>query len=190
MNGHNPEDTNFWYQFGEDREAAFIKEIAPLLGLRAERNPKKDTDKSAPDLLVNSVEAELKTEETPFFTAQKRYGIDPQYAVSFNTGDYISYKKRCPTIDVYFWVHWKKMQYDRKNPPIVVQPMFGVYRANFCMLAEAIEGHKVRPHDYLNRTYDPVNEKQSFGFDVRTFERLCEFNPTVTSLADAVRRKP
>jgi len=79
MDGHNTEDTRFWYRHGEDREALFIKEVAPLLGLRAERNPAKTSDKTAPDLLVNSVEAELKTEETPFFTAQRSYGVDRDF---------------------------------------------------------------------------------------------------------------
>jgi hypothetical protein len=187
MKGHNPEDISFWYLYGESREALFIKEVAPLLGLRAERNPAKSSDKTAPDLLVNSVEAELKTEETPFFTAKKAYGIDPQYAVSFNRGDYVSYKKRCPMIDVYFWVNWQELEYGRTNPPIVVQPMYGIYRVNFRQLADAIECGAVRVHSYHRRVYDPINEKQSYGFDVRTFECLCQFDPKVTNLTDFMK---
>jgi hypothetical protein len=181
---YNTEDTEAWYGLGEQRERQFIKEVAPLLGLKAEINPAKACDKTAPDLLVNGKIAELKTEETPFFTARQKYGIDPQYAVSFNLGDYLSYKDKYPTMNVYFWVNWKRLEWQHPQSHLIfqVQPMFGVYRANVAAIAKQIEAGTQRLHAYKRRIADLRNERHSYGLDVRHFERLCEFNPQKTTL--------
>ena len=184
MSIYNTENTEAWYGFGERREHQFIKTVAPLLGLRAEINPTKAYDKTAPDLLINGKIAELKTEETPFFMAQTKYGIPPQYAVSFNRGDYLTYKDKYPSMDVYFWVNWKVLEWQHPQTNLIhrVQPMFGVYRISVSSIVKQIEAGTQRLHAYQRRIGDPRNERHSYGLDVRNFERLCEFNPQKTTL--------
>jgi hypothetical protein len=187
---HCTEDAPWWYIHGEKKEEYFIAEVAPKVALQAERNPEKEHDRTAPDLIVNGVVADLKTQETPFFTCD-RYSCDisshphdPQYAVTFNRGDYSKYKKTSPEIDIYFWLNWQKLKYDHRPPNggtsrrIVVKPMFGVYRVGFKDLAKRIEAGKVPLHAYRRRVGDPWNEKQSYVFDVRTFFKIAEGVPS------------
>ena len=84
-------------------------------------------------ILVNGRLADLKVQETPFFKAQDHYGIDPQYAVSFNGGDYVSYKKQYPEIDIYFWVNWKMLEKEIGGRTYKVKPLVGFYRAQRSM---------------------------------------------------------
>ena len=99
-----PEDTENkepWLAFGEQREDTFIKEVAPRLGLSARKNPEKETDPTAIDLIVDGKPTDLKTQETPFFTAEKKYDLPPQYVVTFNESDYYRYKEKIASMSFF-----------------------------------------------------------------------------------------
>jgi hypothetical protein len=173
---HNTEDIRWWYEHGCRKEAFFIEKIAPMIGIDAQINPEKETKPTAPDLLVDGLLAELKTQETPFFTAQ-RYGIDPQYAVTFNQGDYLAYKKIIPEMDIYFMVDWQQLTYHHRSTGrnITVAPLKSVYRVNFTKVASDIESGRTPLHAYLRRVGDARNETHSFIFDLRTFQLVMDF---------------
>jgi hypothetical protein len=183
---HDTEDTRWWYARGEEKEAFFISTIAPRLGITAARNPEKDTDPTAPDLLVDGKRAELKNQETPFFKAKKYYRVDPQFAVSFNLGDYEKYKEKYPEMDIFFWVDWQELE----KFDIKLRQMFGVYRVPFKQLAYAIETGQVKLHEYDKRKWQTrlginKDEKFSYGFDVRTFQCLVQEFPREEKLRAA-----
>ncbi|MDO4705225.1 MAG: hypothetical protein Q4A98_03305 [Comamonadaceae bacterium] len=71
--------------------------------MEARINPAKNMDKTAPDLIIDGAISDLKTQNTPFFTAS-RYGLDPRFAVTFNRKDYERYKRIYPSIVIYFWI--------------------------------------------------------------------------------------
>jgi hypothetical protein len=173
---HNTEDIRWWYEHGCRKEAFFVEKIAPLSGINAQINPEKETKPAARDLLVDGVLAELKTQETPFFTAQ-RYRIDPQYAMTFNQSDYLAYKKATPEIDIYFMVDWQQLSYYHKSTgqTLSVKPLKAVYKVNFSKLASDIESGLAPLHEYLRRIGDPRNETHSFIFDLRTFQQVMDF---------------
>lgn len=171
---HDPEDAPWWYIYGHNKAIEFVNRVAPNINLGNVRiNPEKKIDLSAPDLIVEEIPSELKTQETPYFKARRDYGIDPQYAVSFNRGDYELYSDRYPDLPIYFWVNWQEFS----KFGIEVQPMFGVYRVPFPSLARKIEDGTARIHEYVNRRGDRVNETHSYGFDLREFECLTQFDP-------------
>lgn len=174
---HDTEDIGWWYEHGNRKEDFFVEKIAPLVGLDARINPAKEDDKTAPDLIISGKEAELKTQETPFFTAKKNCGVDPQYAVTFNHGDYLSYKRKHPDLDIYFMVNWQKLSYKTKQGlEITVMPLKAVYRVNFKEIQRQIESGQARLHEYLRRKGDPLNETHSYGLDLRSFELLKDFS--------------
>lgn len=172
------EDKSWWCQDGVLREEDFVARIAPKLGLEAQINPAKDQDKFAPDLIVNGRLADLKCQTTPFFTARKAFrseahssGIDPQFTVTFNRKDYARYTELYPDLDIYFWVEWSA----ETRYGVTILPMIGVYKVRFAEIARAIESEDVHLHDYLRRKNDTAgNARNSYGFDVRTFECLIQ----------------
>src|SRR5262245_5095651 len=104
---HDPEDAQWWYRFGADKAKEFAERVAPKIGLsNTTLNPDKKIDYNAPALIVGGVLSAIKTQETPFFKARKYYGIDPQYAFSFNQGDYLLYKDKYPDLPIYVWINW------------------------------------------------------------------------------------
>jgi hypothetical protein len=127
------EDKLAWCADGVERENDFVARVAPALKLDAKINPEKETNIYAPDLVVNGVVSDLKSQTTPFYTARRMFrnvkrpqGIDPQYAVSFNRKDYLRYKEHYPNLDVYFWVEWMALEgFGTK-----VRPLVGIYRVS------------------------------------------------------------
>ena len=125
------EDRSPWYSLGETYEKKFCERIAPSLGLDAYINPEKAHNPKLPDLIVNGTLADLKVRTHPFFMAQEKYRIDPQYCIMFNRKDYEYYSRRFPNLLLYFWVKWEETEryiggYTRR-----VMPMEGVWRASF-----------------------------------------------------------
>lgn len=167
----NTEDKKTWCNFGASREIAFVENVVPLLELDIIVNPEKVYNPYVIDLFdrTSSKYADLKTQNTPFFTAGK-YGVDPQYAVTFNKKDYDRYCKLYPMCDIYFHVQWEQESY--RN--IVVNPLSGVWVAKFADMRSLIEKNMVPLHPYKYRGNDLVNAKDSFVFDLRNdiFTRL------------------
>lgn len=172
---HDTEDIHYWYRHGNEQEAFFAKDIAPLVPLAVSINPAKEKDATAPDLIVDGKVAELKSQQTPFFTAKKKWGIDPRYAVTFNQGDYFTYRDKCPDIEIYFMVDWKQTQYSSYGASISIEPLKALYKVSFSELAAAIEQGSAPLHEYRRRVGDRINETHSFVFDVSKFELLKDF---------------
>lgn len=173
----NTEDRAQWYVWGEDVEGDFIAQIVPKLGIDLRINPEKAQEPWAIDLydFTHQRYADLKAQNTPFFTAGKYryYGVpyDPTYTVTFNKKDYERYKMEHPDCDIYFWVHWQQLEYKSMR----VNPLYGVWRAPFSRLAEKIEAGEVSLHQYQYRVNDDHNAKESYLFnlaDAAVFERL------------------
>ncbi|WP_158752830.1 hypothetical protein [Dyella sp. S184] len=164
---HHTEDKGWWYLHGERLEETFVQLCQTKLQIEAKINPDKTYDKTAPDLVVEGCLADLKTQNTPFFTAG-RYRLDPRFAVTFNRKDYERYKALYPEIFIYFWLDWKQTQWRDSR----VEYLGGFFRLPFREVADLIE--KGAPeHTYIHRR-DPgdTNAKSSFLLDIRRFEEL------------------
>ncbi|MFB6101212.1 MAG: hypothetical protein ABEJ73_01435 [Haloplanus sp.] len=174
MVDEKPDDTENkkpWLAFGEQREATFVEDVAPTIGLDAQRNPAKDDDPTALDLLVDGDPADLKTQETPFFTAEKHYDLPPQYVVTFNANDYHRYRRKANPA-IYFWVRW----YDElAGYGAEVEAMEGVWHTPFSHIEELIESERAPRHRYQRRRGDPDNANASYLLDLRTMDCLACF---------------
>ena len=166
---HDPQDREFYYQYGVDKEHAFCKYCFdhPELGLFSEINPEKKTNKYALDLVVNGRKADLKAQSTPFFTAGRTFMIPCQYCVTLNWADAVRYVANYDDMDIYFWVNWQTLElYDRH-----VIPMEGIYRISMARMENMVSNATL--HTYQNRGWPgDRNKKSSYGLDVRRMERL------------------
>ncbi len=178
----DPQDKDSFLQLGEQKEREFVNDIAPMLGLDARVNPEKETDPTVIDLIVDGEKADLKVQETPFFTAKSKFGIDPQWAVTFNKIDYERYKEKGGEMDIIFWINWKKEEREKgqkygKN----VAGMAGVWVVPFETIAEWVETEKVTYHKYKNRHHASRNANGSYGLDLRWMECLHRVGPFSTN---------
>lgn len=152
---------------GEAKEKRFVELCQSKLGLSAQINPEKALNRYAPDLLVDGLVADLKTQNTPFFTA-KRYRIDPRFGVTFNRKDYERYKSQYPGIDIYFWIDWAQTESKWGS----VDYFGGIFHLPFREVARLIE-IPAPEHVYQHRQDpDDKNAKSSFILDIREFKPL------------------
>lgn len=173
---HDTEDKSWWLQHGENLEFDFVTKCRNLLGLEISINPQKQMDKTAPDLVFEGCLADLKTQNTPFFTSS-RYGIDPRFCVTFNRKDFERYSAMYPEIIIFFWVDWKQLTYKEMSTSHLV----GVFKVGFQQLREMVAGGAPE-HAYLRRINDTAgNAKTSFLFDVRNMSNLLELVQDPTS---------
>jgi hypothetical protein len=169
----SPQDKDFWVEAGADKERDFVERVLPALGFNGDLNPAKQLDPYAPDLVVEGHLADLKCQRTPFFKAAALYGIDPQFAVTFNQKDYTRYCELYPSLDIFFWVAWQTTTKRIGGHSYTLRPMAGVWKASFPALRRNIEQHRVGAHAYLERLFDSRgNAKKSYVFDLRRFEFL------------------
>lgn len=163
---YNTEDKNEWYKEGERLEVAFVEEIVPQLEVNLIINPDKINDPSVIDLMDidNKRFADLKTQNTPFFYAKsKDKNYDPRFTVTFNKKDYERYCELYPDCDIYWYVNWKQLSYNK----ISIEPLEGVWVAKFSNMAKKIENKEVYLHSYNHRVNDDQNAKESYLFDLR-----------------------
>lgn len=169
------EDKQTWCDHGVKLENRFVADIAPLLaGVSVKTNPEKETDKYAPDILMDGQLADLKTQNTPFFKAEIFYNIPPQWAVTFNGKDYKRYTELYPGIKILFWCQWKQVEYvDKSTGEILkVDAMNGVWETNMEQIQGFIDGGAPN-HRYINRRNDTKgNAKDSYCFDLRKMKKL------------------
>ena len=164
---HDTEDKGWWYIHGEALEERFVALCRDRLNLAAIINPAKTLDKTAPDLFVDGLLGDLKTQNTPFFTAS-RYGMDPRFTVTFNRKDYERYKELYPNIMIYFWLDWTQTTWRDSR----VAYLGGVFRLHFAGVSALIESGAPE-HAYINRQKPgDRNAKSSFLLDIRKFEKL------------------
>ncbi len=155
------QNKGFWCKHGETKENVFVNIYGKRLNLII--NPDKIDDIYAPDLFNTKTGriGDLKTQNTPFFEAQKRYNIDPQYAVTFNDKDRIRYNDKYPNVEIYFAVDWQAIRMINNGIEYYVQPMFGVWFIPFESLNKIISN--AYRHEYIQRTNDKSgNAKESY----------------------------
>lgn len=181
---HNTEDKDWWLIHGANLEKRFVENVCPEIRLDGIINPEKEQDPTVPDLIVNGRLADLKTQNTPFFTASrynkkeggKKVPFDPTYTVTFNRKDYLRYRKLYPDIDIYFWVQWKVTKYNMKNGGVInVSPLSGIWYVGFKELMNDIKDGKYPLHSYLRRGGDMVNATESYVLDLNDFEEIAFF---------------
>lgn len=169
---YKPSDTEArsqWYRHGEELEDQFVADVAPLLKIPIRINPRKEDDPTVIDMLyMNKYDADLKTQNTPFFTSSK-YGIPSQYAVTFNHKDYIRYKKLYPYSIIFFWIHWTTLSWNN----LKVEPMNKVIKIPFWKLRRDIENGIIPLHTYQRRQTDKrANAKDSYIIDIRNYTEI------------------
>lgn len=148
---HDTEDRPYWYERGEHQEHEFIQ-FACLHGLKVRLNPAKQRDKTAIDLLLTlpdgcEVPADLKTQNTPFFTAG-RYGKHPGRAVTLNDKDIRRYERLYPDAVILFHVNWTTLTWR----DVRVQALHGVWSATLPDIRRLIQQPA---HQYQRRKTDP-----------------------------------
>ncbi|MFS3036987.1 hypothetical protein AAH043_03085 [Bacteroides nordii] len=152
VSNHDLQDKGFWCQTGASKEETFVDMYGDKLGLII--NPDKKKDPYAPDLfnIQKNVLADLKTQNTPFFQAEKRFKYPPQYTVVFNVKDYTRYKKLYPNIEIYFAVDWQIVKFESTDTCIEVEPMIGVWKIDFPTLEKKLKNAPI--HCYSQRKND------------------------------------
>jgi len=162
------QDKMSWCRRGETLEDEFLRVYGDRLKLKL--NPAKKEKPTVPDFIYipgNRI-ADLKTVNTPFFSA-RRYGVDPQYAVTFNKKD-LEYYRRCYSdILLYFSIDWIATKLVIKGCKIyTVEPMVGVWGIRFCNIQKLCCPENL--HEYKLRIGDKVNATHSYVLDLRRNE--------------------
>ena len=88
----NNQDRFAYYKLGEKYEDKFV-EICKAHNIDADINPEKETNRYAPDLIMNGKVSDLKTQTMPFFKSKEKFNISPEDAISLNRKDVERYKK-------------------------------------------------------------------------------------------------
>lgn len=167
------QDKGMWCRDGASQEEVFVEKYGAQLGLII--NPQKADDPYAPDLVntETGLLADLKTQNTPFFQAESRFGYDPQFTVVFNGKDRERYRSLYPQIGIYFAVDWQAVKFENDFGVIEVEPLFGVWYIPFRELESLLATAPY--HAYWQRVWDEKgNAKGSYILDLRddAFQRL------------------
>jgi hypothetical protein len=166
---HDPQDREHWHQYGVTKELALVEFLHrnPGIGLIAKMNPAKEDSPFPPDLVVDGVISELKTQNTPFFKAQTRYGLDPQWAVSFNEADFLNYRVNHRGMPIYFWVEWQTL----RGYGVTLHPLSCIYRMSYDLMCSMVPTAKL--HRYQNRGGPgDKNKPTSYGLDLHRMEMI------------------
>jgi hypothetical protein len=162
-----------WVIAALDEERKFVEERLPQLGLTGHINPDKQFDPYAPDLIVEGLLSDLKSQHTPFFKAGEIYGIDPQYAVSFNLKDDVRYSEKYSDVVVIFDVAWKTTEMTIRGETFHVDPIRRTYAGYLGHVKRVVKECGNHRHNYMRR-YDDTkgNAKDSWILDARKLELL------------------
>lgn len=170
MSATNLQDKLSWCSAGEDSEAKFLADVAPLYGFSFIRHPGKATDKYETDFQMKdgSLDVDLKSISTPFFKAGN-YGYDPSHTVTLNHKDYIRYMYKYPDwgnrkMVILLWVQISKQE----EYNIAVDEISGVWSLPLWRLDGWIRNRELRCHSYQQRTGEcGSNAKHSWLIDLR-----------------------
>jgi hypothetical protein len=167
------EDKRAWCAEAEKDEQEFVKIRLPQLNIRGVVNPEKFADPFTHDLTLIT-QADLKSVRTPLFKASEIYGIDPQYAVTFNVKDALRYRELYPNIIVVFDVRWDTLEWtDKHGTTYRVEPMHATFAGFLSDIRRAIMKGGNQVLSYQRRVDDKAgNAKHSYVFDVRELHRL------------------
>jgi len=165
------EDKAAWCAHGAEQEIQFVNNSA-LAGITAAINPAKTTDKYSHDLLL-TIPADLKSVRTPLFLADDLYGIDPQYAVTFNDKDGHRYARLYPNLLIVFDVRWDITRKELAGRARTVEPMHVTHAGFLNDVRRAIVEDGCKSLAYKRRVDDRAGNAQvSWVFDVRRLARL------------------
>ncbi len=169
---HDTEDKNWWVRHGERLELEFVERIGSEFDLDVEINPAKSHDTFAPDLILDGELADLKVQNTPFFTAGRR-GFDPQHTVTFNRKDLLRYQELYPRLTVVFWIEWTVTSWPHANPTHHVRPMSGVWTTPLDKISGLVETGRAPLHRYGRRIGDTAgNAQESYLLDLRWLDEV------------------
>jgi len=168
----NTEDKLEWCKKANEDERTFSVDRLFNLGLVGHINLAKKTDPYTHDLFIQ-FQADLKSVRTPLFKAQELYGIDPQYAVTFNLKDGKRYAELYPKIVVVFDINWQELSKEINGKKYFVQPMHETYAGFLKDIGAAIRSGGSKKIDYQRRVDDTSgNAKSSWVFDVRKLQKI------------------
>lgn len=166
------EDKQHWCDAAEADERAFAVNRLFQLGLSGSVNVEKRSNPYTHDLFVQWP-SDLKNIRTPLFKAQELYGIDPQYAVTFNVKDGERYRSLYPNIVVIFDVKWEELSREIGGTLYQVEPMHVTYAGLLDDISNAVKAGGSKRIEYQKRVDDTLgNAKASWVFDVRLLQRL------------------
>ena len=163
---HDTEDRAHWFRLGLAQEHAFVTDTAARLGLPLQMNPAKERNPKAIDFVLSPLEgapvyADLKTQNTPFFTAGRR-GKNPGRTVTFNAKDLRHYEQLYPQAVIFFHVHWTQLSATFGAQTYTVPPLHGVWRASVPDIRALVDREQVQ-HAYQRRVNDTQgNAKESY----------------------------
>lgn len=141
------------YEWGEQVKTNFVEKVAPNLGLDLVFADPTNKESGKVNLIdrKNNRQGDIQVQETPFFTSGDYLycGIwcDPSYTVSLNKENYDSYALIDGDFDIYYLVHWKKLQ----GYGVTVEKVQGLWVTSFAKLRKAIEKGGVSLHRYWDR---------------------------------------
>jgi len=169
------EDKLAWCEEAHEDERQFVDQRLPELGIRGVVNPDKLVDRYTFDLKM-ILQSDLKSVRTPLFKAHELYGIDPQYAVTFNIKDALRYRQRYPNILVIFDVWWQTLEWtDRQGVVYKVAPMRATHCGFLDDIRRAVKKSGNQVLTYQRRAGDTAgNAKDSYVFDVRDLAKLLD----------------
>ena len=158
------QDKRAWCDtYGVAQESAWCEWARDALTLDVRINPAKDEDRFTFDLLLNGKPADLKTVRTPLYLARPMFGIDPQYAVTFNHKDGTRYRSLYPDITVIFDVAWDGTPYVAQDGErFAVRPMRLVALGSLDDVAHAVKeaGSQTLTYKYTDfETQAPQHHK-------------------------------
>jgi len=170
-----------WYEFGETKEVGFVERHGETQKIAI--NPEKQSNPSLPDLTTEEGFADLKTQNTPLFFANKYYKKDPTYSVTLNLKDVFNYgpeENNYSDFQIFFWVDWiaVKLVYNEKED-YVVKPLTEVYKADFLWIYNNRGNFPI--HWYVQRG-KIVESNQELRQKLKHFEPRLQTNGDVYSL--------
>jgi len=166
------EDKQAWCDYGEETEKNFAFNRLMDIGLGGFVNPNKKQDKYSHDLFVQ-FPCDLKTVRTPLFKSQSMFGVDPQYAVTFNEKDGQRYSNLYPNIIVIFDILWDDCSKVINGIEYRVQPMHLTVAGFLKDIKQAIVTSGSAKINYARRVNDTQgNAKSSWVFDARFLQKI------------------
>lgn len=155
----HPENKQEYILYGEWCEKRFLKEMAARSYLAVKLNPEKRKNSKVIDFYLEGWGyCDLKTQNSPFFMSQRKYGIDNNRAISFNVKDcinYAPYLKKGIDVGIFFWVDWKVLS----MPKLGSTPYrWGIYFMRFSEIQKIIDANLARSHEYENRKEECTSE--------------------------------
>lgn len=149
----DPQDKKAWVEYGVRCEERFLAAMADLSHVVIKQSPERIRgENKAVDFFIHGWGyCDLKTQNKPFFLAQKKFGIDPNKAVTFNHKDYVNYTTHLEKgldVGLFFWVEWKTLEAPRLGS---TSYRWGVYFMRFSEIKKIIDDQLTVPHHYNNR---------------------------------------